>query len=332
MENLSRWAAKYPFDEWAHEYLRNVALDIDEYFSDDLIHIVNYAYKRALGKETRVMWDNDDIEAISYYLSVLIVRGTENRFIYHHFADKESKRAYKLLLTEVNYNIVKLAKNLNLPMKLVNNSFAIPFLQYIRISSRFSNPTWKPYYTIVENGLVHISKVRVCRILAEEIREKIMEDIEKITLVPDKILTYSEKLLNELKEVLERQKQSIQITEDIRSRDWSLYPPCIKWIINNIPSGVPHIARFTLVTFLGKMGYSVEEIINIFSRVPDFNEDRTRYQVEHIMGLRGGRKVYEVPSCSTLKSYNLCFPDEICINIKHPLAYVYKKKTYKLKK
>lgn len=327
-----RWVAKYPFDPVAKEYLRTVSFEIKEYFSDDLIHIVEYAYRRASGKSLNLVWDNDDIEAVSYYLSILIIRGTENRYIYYFFADRESKRAYKLLLNEKNNNVVKLSKNLGIDAKYENKLYGIPFIDYIKKASRFSDPSWKPYYNKVNNGYVYIPKGKLCRLIAETVKEKIIEDIEKITIVPKEIIKYSEKLLEDLKPILSKQEKAVKFAEDVETKDWMYYPPCIKWIIDNIPTGLPHMARFTIVTFLRKMGYTVDEIINLFSRVPDFDENRTRYQVEHIMGLRGGRKVYEVPSCTTLKSYNLCFPDEICRNIKHPLQYVLRKKRSETKR
>jgi DNA primase large subunit len=88
-----------------------------------------------------------------------------------------------------------------------------------------------------------------------------------------------------------------------------------------------HIGRFALVTYLRVKGWSVEDIINLFRTLPDFKEDITRYQIEHIFGLRGGRKVYSVPSCLTMKVANLCFPESPnCDNIKHPLQFKQKKK------
>jgi DNA primase large subunit len=50
----------------------------------------------------------------------------------------------------------------------------------------------------------------------------------------------------------------------------------------------------------------VEEILELFRNVPDFNEKIARYQLEHIAGLRGSRKQYMPYSCQTMKSLGLC--------------------------
>lgn len=322
----ARWAAKYPFDPLSKEYLKSIAFDVREYFSEDLIHIVEYAYNRALSikiKKTPV-WNNDEIEAISYFLAVLIVRGTDNRYIYWMFADAESKRANKLLLFEDNNAIIELVDRLGVKIRGVDNKFGISFLDYIKITSRFSSPRWKAYYYNVQNGFVVVDKRRLARIIEEIVKERVLDDIERIVGVPQEIMEYSNRLITEVSDVLERISKSQEIRDIIQTKDWAHYPPCIRWMINNIALGLPHAARFTLVTFLGKMGYNSEEIVDLFSRVPDFNADRTRYQVEHILGMRGGRKKYSVPSCRTLRSYNLCFPDEICQGIRHPLYYIYR--------
>lgn len=326
-ENInSNWVAKYPFDPASKQYLKTVSLDINEYFSEDLIHVIDYSFTRALSIRygPKYEWENDDLEAISYFIASLIIRGTENRYIYYMYADTESKRAYKLLLREEEDKIANLANHLGIPLNINYElgKYGIPITYYLKVASRFLSPHWKMYYNQVLRGYVYIEKRQIARIISELAKDYIIDDIEKITVIPSKIKQYSKKLLAELSGVLRRIEKSTDIMDYIRTKESKYYPPCIKWMIRNIGSGLPHMARFTLVTFLLKMGYTIDEIVSLFSRTPDYNPERTRYQVEHISGLRGGRKVYAVPSCRTLKSYGLCFPDQICIRIKHPLQYI----------
>ena len=98
-------------------------------------------------------------------------------------------------------------------------------------------------------------------------------------------------------------------------------------LINELKQGkkLTHIANFSLATYFRAIGYSVEEALEMFKNLPDFNEKIARYQIEHIYGLRGGMKVYSVPSCITLRAAGLCFPESPgCDNIKHPLQYIKK--------
>jgi len=86
-------------------------------------------------------------------------------------------------------------------------------------------------------------------------------------------------------------------------------------MIQDIAAGInlPHSARFTLTSFLLKIGLSVEDIIKIYRSSPDFDESKTRYQVEHIAS-----REYTPPSCSTIRTYGNCTGS--CPNPGHPLT------------
>ncbi|MBT68826.1 MAG: hypothetical protein CL432_01570 [Acidimicrobiaceae bacterium] len=80
--------------------------------------------------------------------------------------------------------------------------------------------------------------------------------------------------------------------------------------------------RFGLTSFLINVGMDIDEIVNLFVSVTDFDEGFTRYQIEHIAGLRGSRTKYTPPTCSTFKTHSVCYnPDRLCQHIKHPLHY-----------
>ncbi len=68
---------------------------------------------------------------------------------------------------------------------------------------------------------------------------------------------------------------------------------------------------------------NTEDIMKLYASAPDFDEKKTRYQVEHITGRISGVQ-YTPPECSTMKSYNICFDaDDLCRRdwMKHPLTY-----------
>ena len=101
------------------------------------------------------------------------------------------------------------------------------------------------------------------------------------------------------------------------------YPPCVTKALELLETGqnVPHYGRFLMTTFLLHAGKNVDNIIDLYPRVPDFKEGVTRYQVEHIAGLRGGRTAYSVPSCNTILSNNFCFRNHDCGKIRSPLQF-----------
>ena len=69
----------------------------------------------------------------------------------------------------------------------------------------------------------------------------------------------------------------------------------------------------------------MEEMLELFKRLPDFDEKITRYQLEHLAGKKGGSKRYYVPSCEKIKLENLCYETKICQGISNPIQLVKKK-------
>jgi DNA primase large subunit len=69
------------------------------------------------------------------------------------------------------------------------------------------------------------------------------------------------------------------------------------------------------------IGKPIDEIVSLFESAPDFNQKITRYQVEHLAGLKGSRTKYSVPSCEKLLIENLCFATEQCAGIINPMQF-----------
>jgi len=101
------------------------------------------------------------------------------------------------------------------------------------------------------------------------------------------------------------------------------YPPCVIHALNMLQKGqnIPHYGRFLLTTYMVNIGKGVDEIMSLYPRAPDFDERITRYQVEHIAGLRGGRVKYRCPSCRTLVTHSFCLKKKECDEIRNPLQF-----------
>ena len=102
-------------------------------------------------------------------------------------------------------------------------------------------------------------------------------------------------------------------------------PPCMKQILAAIQNGenVPHVGRFALVAFLNSLKLDINDILKLFSSAPDYEEERTRYQVEHISGTMSSTS-YKPPGCDKMRTYGICPSeeiDEICKKTRHPLTY-----------
>jgi DNA primase large subunit len=71
----------------------------------------------------------------------------------------------------------------------------------------------------------------------------------------------------------------------------------------------------------------VPAIAQLYARSPDFDPEKTMYQVEHITGRGGAGTEYTAPACAAMRTTGLCVnPDPLCERVNHPLSY------YKVKK
>ncbi|MFQ5710193.1 MAG: hypothetical protein ACE5GD_00285 [Candidatus Geothermarchaeales archaeon] len=334
------WTTKYPFTEEAREYIRLNAPSLEEFVREELNHVVEYTFnrlkteiegprkevRRARGEE----WTKE-YETLFYPLAFAIVKATGNGAIQRVFADRESKKALSHLRVEEAGNVVHIGRstfNLRLNYLEDEGKYLLQLMDYLSVSSRFGGGRWKLSNSYVKDGWVYLDHRRACRIIAEYVKRRILMKMGEEGAIPDLFLNYSEKLI-EFFRGLKRYEEVL-----VEDRDWgekidlSDLPPCIRHVYDVAVRGgdLSHMARFSLVTFLSNVGYGVDEIVRVFSGAPDFSPQKTRYQVEHITGMRGGRKKYKIPSCSKMRTFNLCMPGEGCRRIKHPMHYLRRKR------
>jgi DNA primase large subunit len=102
------------------------------------------------------------------------------------------------------------------------------------------------------------------------------------------------------------------------------FPPCIRYCMEGLLSGrrASHMERFALTSFLVNVGMPIESMVDLYVSVTDFDEQMTRYQIEHIAGIRGNKTRYTPPLCDTLRTHGICrSKDDVCNRVKHPLSY-----------
>lgn len=101
--------------------------------------------------------------------------------------------------------------------------------------------------------------------------------------------------------------------------DLNKLPPCIKKIYFDLVNGenVPHMARFVIATFFINIGVEKEKIVDLFRNQENFNEKRTIYHIEYLMGERGCGKRRMCPNCDKIKEYGLCISN---CGVKNPLV------------
>jgi len=281
---------------------------------------------------------NDDIEVSSFPIAVMMVAATADSLIKSRYALAEAKRVSELLKDERKEKMMEIANNFNWKLRTLDGDivappydFALHFTDFLKNATGFHDNKWKLVNRLILNGEVYLTKSEASRLLEEEVRRYIEGKLAtKVGSLPQSIMNR----VNRLKQLAVEKRGEIRLEEIPKSVIMAAFPPCIKGVYDTIASGrsVSHIGRFALTSFLVNIGMTVEDIVNFFHSVSDFDERMTRYQVEHIAGARGSRTKYIPPRCDTLRTHGICHTtDETCKEIRHPLAYYRRKlKTIKV--
>lgn len=320
--------AKYTFLQEAGDYVRANEISLTDLASPVFKDVVKRAEDRVLEaiKSTKVSDKrsiNRDVEIMSFPVALMLVRSTNLNHLMNRYSLAEARRAESLLEHEDNEKIIEDIFQRLLGVKLVRSSlsnfpFKISVTDYTKRAVKFHKSEWKLVNRIVQDGEVYVSQTDLIRLIREEISELILQRLQA-TKVP--------KLSKDMDNIV---KRLIELTPPPRSSFSTLniapenYPPCVKASLQMLEKGenVPHYGRFLMATYLLAVGKTVEQIMDLFPKSPDFKKSVTQYQVEHIAGIKGGRTKYTVPSCKTLQTHSFCFKDPVrCYEISSPLQY-----------
>lgn len=331
--------ARYTFTPQAASLLESLAITIEDLVDPSFREILERAKGRVEEaiKEREVSAELSDppVEYTSYPVAIMLVKALGDRFLYSRYATAEAKRASKLLEEEKDAKLLFLARE-SFGWRVTTNGgdgggyLLLHFTDYMRNAPRFE-PKWKLVNRVVREGYVRVTKVEAARLMESEVETMILEGLltgDEVEL-PEQLGGY----LRGLKRVWEENRGRIGMETLPGEVVIEAFPPCMRRAYEGLLSGrrASHMERFALTSFLINIGMEVEEIVKLFVSVSDFDEELTRYQVEHIAGLRGGRTKYTPPTCSTLRTHGLCTePDEICRGVRHPLSY-YRRKVKSIK-
>ena len=305
----------------------------------------------------------DELNIHVYLIIKILLYLLDDKSISNRIANLYSKVTYSELVKEDDAYLYDICKDLNLdllyyqvPVKYgiiitkdqqedLYSNFRIHYTDYLRLAVNLRDDFRKLINNPLSEGYVFIQKRNLSRLLQEFVREKFFlkdgDDKSSIEALKKKLLKIKE--FNELHERIlanwELKKEDFEYSIEFKSVEGSEistnFPPCIKEILSKIQEGqnLIHNERLFIVWFLIAVNYQVDTIINLFSSMPDFNREKTAYQVNYTK-----KKKYTPYKCSTLKSFNLCmakkFKDKLCLEgflsrklneqkfITHPLFYV----------
>ncbi|UCD12941.1 MAG: DNA primase large subunit PriL [Thermoplasmatales archaeon] len=325
--------AKYPFLDEAKQYITENGPSIT-----DLLEGLLYERARTIGIERldnalkngdvgdRSLATKSDLmmEIFSYPLARMISVGVGDIYLMRRYALGEAYHAFKNLLNEQPLFLLEVSEELNINVEFVENkrNIKVFFKDYLRNApTRYKK--WKMVNRDMENGYVHISTRDLARLILESLRRRIEEELatKKSSKAIEKAFS------SDIKRFQNMVKKHKKKTEAMPLGKLSIekLPPCMKDILKAIQAGenVPHMGRFALVSFLNSLQLNTEEILKLFSNAPDYQEERTRYQVDHITGTSSS-KSYKSPGCEKMRTYGICpvdKMDDLCREIYHPISY-----------
>jgi DNA primase large subunit len=299
-----------------------------------------------------------------YFLLNILIYALNNKLITNRIANLYSKNAYsKMERDNSESDLYDICKDLELrvnfydpPIQFGNKilkdnrekletNFTINFIDYLKLASNLRDEYRKLAHNAVQNGYVYLQNRNLIRLIQEYVRNKILieetEDKASYNSFLDNAFKIQEfkELFEKINIIWTKRKEDFEFTfkfDNTGKTDiMKFFPPCVLEILKKAKEGqnLVHHERLFIVWFLLALDYPVEKVVDVFSTLPDFDRDKTNYQVEYAK-----KKKYTPYQCSTLQSIGLCmkekYKDKLCLEgygskepterkkLKHPLAYI----------
>jgi DNA primase large subunit len=256
---------------------------------------------------------NVTIEILSFFIALVMLRLTNVSYFCKKFALYEAKKSERhmendLIKTPAIINTI-LKEFFGIEMINDGNNYKIKIADYLKHSINFNDLPWKLVNRRVNKGYVFLTRHECVRLLRHELQHQIYERIMKSPKVKNEPMfqTYIAKLI-------EKAEQFNILPPNILTD----VPPCVKHALNVMENGenLSHSGRFLIATFYMSRGADIDDVLQYFKKVPDFNDKVTRYQLNKIK-----QGEYKCPGCDKLNTQNLCYKTDECGYIKNPLSF-----------
>jgi DNA primase large subunit len=305
----------------------------------------------------------DETNIYIYLLLRILLYILNNKILSNRVANIYSKTTYSELNKENEYNLYYIYKDLDLDVlyeenetmykkiivkdqqEIYKTNFKISYIDYLKFASNLKDEYRKLVNNALLQGYVYIKAEQLNRLLQEHVRMKILTQnivdsnhLDKLKADLFKVQDFKD-LFDSITEIWESKKEEFEYSLDITYKEGKdiseSFPPCIKEILTKAQEGqnLIHTERLYILWILNALKYPEEKIVDVFSTLPDFDREKTAYQVKYAI-----KKGYSPYSCKSLKSYTLCmankYKDKLCLEgyfskklqvqrqISHPLFYI----------
>jgi len=326
--------AYYPFLPEVRQAMRDEGVAVEDLLSSPLYRASRVrALERihgALGDgipAPRIATERDALlELLSIPVARMLVADCDEKPLVARYAAAEARLAASHLGRDPDPAALETAlEALGVPAERTEQGWRLHFSDYIRLAP-LQDPEWKLIRRSVAAGYLALDDSAMVRLASESLSRRLVAelDAERAKPMPPALVEALAPLVAELEPRLE------QARKDWTSGDFGpvqpgLFPPCVKAIFDELRTGnnVPHHGRFAFATFLHTIGWNAEQIMDYLAATPNFDREKSRYQIEHITGQKGVES-YMVPNCSTMQTNGVCplsARDGVCFRIKNPLGY-----------
>lgn len=307
--------------------------------------------------------DFDETNIYIYLILRILLYVLNDKILSNRVANIYSKTTYTELNKENEYNLYYVYKDLDLNViyeenptiykkivlksqeEISKTNFKISYIDYLKLASNLKDDYRKLVNNALQHGYIYIKPENLNRLLQEHVRMKLLARNNKNSInleeFKEKLFEVQEfkNLYNSIISIWELKKDEFEYKVDITFKEGQdiskIFPPCIKEILSKAQEGqnLIHTERLFILWVLNALKYPEDKIIDVFSTLPDFDREKTAYQVKYAI-----KKGYTPYSCKSLKSYTLCmatkYEDKLCIDgyfsnklqeqrkISHPLFYI----------
>ena len=329
-----REAAKYPFINEAVNLVDGLDLQLDDLTDPIYSKTLDRAADRVIeaitiGEVSAILTD-PLTELLSFPVAIMYVSNIGEHFLNRRYSLAEAVRSYSLLQQEYEERITQIAETeFNWDIRRdpetidgIIHTLKLSYNNYLEVASTFHEPKWKLVNRNMNAGYVSLTGMEAARLIQVEVEKYVRQRVDiplKISL-PEELQTR----LDRVKKVFEENRAKLggsSLPDEVINQ---AFPPCMRYCLEGLLSGrrASHMERFGLTSFLVNVGMPIDDMVQLYTSVTDFDESLTRYQIEHIAGLKGNRVKYTPPTCATLRTHGICREnDNICKRVKHPLGY-----------
>jgi len=317
LEDL-RFSARFPFTKTAKTILSSISFEIT-------YDKMQFAKKRVLDDlfsnniSILVSGDKELYEKylVSYPLSRMIISFFDYQ-IRTKFVMSETKKAM-VNITADNPNFIEEAKRVASELGIVYDGLSVSVETYLNNIPK--TPEGRLSIQNIKNGFVLLNENSFLSLVGEAIKNNIETGLPiSQDSIPKDILPEIQNIVKEIESEINLRKEQKEKSAIYFAKTTGEIAPCMASILERARNGenLPHFARVAIASYLLKRGKSIDEVIEVFSTTPNYNEKIARYQVEFI-----AKRGYNPPSCQSMESYGICIRECRLANpkLKNPLGY-----------